>query len=253
MGSAANAGVAACCKAATHTKEARPWKRCSPSGVKIAAALMYSPPGDAKLRLRILRNERAVGGWRAAAGGHRWHSPSADSDGRRSDEADSRIAAGPRKMPIGTISSLTGAIRRCSRWLFQEDRGTAEELEQATHVGIPCPSAVPRLRANRPRACSSARFVRSIKSGAGDLLSQSKFSKRLTMGTGAEYVPEAGDSVQHFRQQARANAPSTRAAVPRRCSPATRLKRGHSKPDGAHVYPVALADLRMMVSFPGKG
>lgn len=69
-------------------------------------------------------------------------------------------------------------------WLFQEDRGTAEELEQATHVSIPCPFCGAAFEGESTQSvfeCPSC----GNKIGAGDLLKPGKFSKRLTMGTGA--------------------------------------------------------------------
>lgn len=65
-------------------------------------------------------------------------------------------------------------------WLFREDRGTAEELEQATHVSIPCPFCGAAFEGESTQSvfeCPSC----GNKIGAGDLLKPGKFSKRLTM------------------------------------------------------------------------
>ena len=136
-------------------------------------------------------------------------------------------------------------------WLFQEDRGTAEELEQATHVSIPCPFCGAAFEGESTQSvfeCPSC----GNKIGAGDLLKPGKFSKRLTMGTGAEYVPEQAIPCSISEQQARANA--------------LQLVRQHPEVFAGHAVeeaiqsqmvlmyiPVALADLRIMVSFSGKG
>ena len=56
------------------------------------------------------------------------------------------------------------------------------------------------------------------KIGIADLLKPGTFSKRLTMGVGAEYVPEQGIPCEISPQQARANAlqlvRSTRMPLP---------------------------------------
>ena len=108
-------------------------------------------------------------------------------------------------------------------WLFREDRGTAEELEQATHVSIRAPSAVPRLRANRPRACSSA-LRAAIKSARAICSSQ------VSSASALRWEPVRNTFLsRRFRAAFPSSKPermpfNSCGSTPR-CSPATRLKR----------------------------
>ena len=73
--------------------------------------------------------------------------------------------------------------------LLWEDRGTAQEFQEATHVSIPCPfcgASFEGSSTQRVFECPSC----GNKIGMADLLKPGAFSKRLTMGVGAEYVPE---------------------------------------------------------------
>lgn len=110
--------------------------------------------------------------------------------------------------------------------LLWEDRGTAQEFQEATHVSIPCPFC-------------GASF-------------EGESTQRLTMGVGAEYVPEQGIPCEITPQQARANALELVRRYPDAFA-------GHDVEDAIQndmmlfYFPMALADLRMMASFPGKG
>lgn len=89
--------------------------------------------------------------------------------------------------------------------LLWEDRGTAQEFQEATHVSIPCPfcgASFEGESTQRVFECPSC----GNKIGIADLLKPGTFSKRLTMGVGAEYVPEQGIPCEISPQQARANA-----------------------------------------------
>lgn len=90
------------------------------------------------------------------------------------------------------------------------------------------------------------------KIGVADLLKPGTFSKRLTMGVGAEYVPEQGIPCEISPQQARANAMQLVRQYPDAFA-------GHDVEDAIQndmmlfYFHMALADLRMMASFLGKG
>ena len=135
--------------------------------------------------------------------------------------------------------------------LLWEDRGTAQEFQEATHVSIPCPfcgASFEGESTQRVFECPSC----GNKIGIADLLKPGTFSKRLTMGVGAEYVPEQGIPCEISPQQARANA----LQLVRQYAEAFA---GHDVEDAIQndmmlfYFPMALADLRMMASFPGKG
>ncbi|MFR7749997.1 MAG: hypothetical protein ACLU1W_04285 [Collinsella sp.] len=135
--------------------------------------------------------------------------------------------------------------------LLREDRGTAQEFQEATHVSIPCPfcgASFEGSSTQRVFECPSC----GNKIGIADLLKPGTFSKRLTMGVGAEYVPEQGIPCEISPQQARANALQLVAQYPDAFA-------GHDVEDAIQndmmlfYFPMALADLRMMASFPGKG
>lgn len=135
--------------------------------------------------------------------------------------------------------------------LLWEDRGTAQEFQEATHVSIPCPfcgASFEGESTQRVFECPSC----GNKIGIADLLKPGTFSKRLTMGVGAEYVPEQGIPCEISPQQARANALQLVRQYPDAFA-------GHDVEDAIQndmmlfYFPMALADLRMMASFPGKG
>ena len=135
--------------------------------------------------------------------------------------------------------------------LLWEDRATASEYQEAEHVTIPCPfcgAAFEGSSTQRVFECPSC----CNKIGVADLLKPGAFSKRLTMGVGAEYVPEQGISCTVTEQQARANALHLVRQYPDAFA-------GHNVEDAIQndmmlfYFPMALADLRMMASFPGKG
>ena len=135
--------------------------------------------------------------------------------------------------------------------LLWEDRGTAQEFQEATHVSIPCPfcgASFEGSSTQRVFECPSC----GNKIGVADLLKPGTFSKRLTMGVGAEYVPEQGVPCEISPQQARANALQLVRQYPDAFA-------GHDVEDAIQndmmlfYFPMALADLRMMASFPGKG
>ena len=135
--------------------------------------------------------------------------------------------------------------------LLWEDRGTAQEFQEATHVSIPCPfcgASFEGESTQRVFECPSC----GNKIGVADLLKPGTFSKRLTMGVGAEYVPEQGIPCEISPQQARANALQLVRQHPDAFA-------GHDVEDAIQndmmlfYFPMALADLRMMASFPGKG
>ena len=135
--------------------------------------------------------------------------------------------------------------------LLWEDRGTAQEFQEATHVSIPCPfcgASFEGESTQRVFECPSC----GNKIGVADLLKPGTFSKRLTMGVGAEYVPEQGIPCEITPQQARANALELVRRYPDAFA-------GHDVEDAIQndmmlfYFPMALADLRMMASFPGKG
>lgn len=135
--------------------------------------------------------------------------------------------------------------------LLWEDRGTAQEFQEATHVSIPCPfcgASFEGESTQRVFECPSC----GNKIGMADLLKPGTFSKRLTMGVGAEYVPEQGVPCEISPQQARANALQLVRQYPDAFA-------GHDVEDAIQndmmlfYFPMALADLRMMASFPGKG
>lgn len=135
--------------------------------------------------------------------------------------------------------------------LLWEDRGTAQEFQEATHVSIPCPfcgASFEGSSTQRVFECPSC----GNKIGVADLLKPGTFSKRLTMGVGAEYVPEQGIPCEISPQQARANALQLVRQYPDAFA-------GHDVEDAIQndmmlfYFPMALADLRMMASFPGKG
>lgn len=135
--------------------------------------------------------------------------------------------------------------------LLWEDRATASEYQEAEHVTIPCPfcgAAFEGSSTQRVFECPSC----GNKIGVADLLKPGAFSKRLTMGVGAEYVPEQGISCAITEQQARANALHLVHQYPDAFA-------GHNVEDAIQndmmlfYFPMALADLRMMASFPGKG
>ena len=135
--------------------------------------------------------------------------------------------------------------------LLWEDRATASEYQEAEHVTIPCPfcgAAFEGSSTQRVFECPSC----GNKIGVADLLKPGAFSKRLTMGVGAEYVPEQGIPCTITEQQARANALHLVRQYPDAFA-------GHNVEDAIQndmmlfYFPMALADLRMMASFPGKG
>ena len=135
--------------------------------------------------------------------------------------------------------------------LLWEDRATASEYQEAEHVTIPCPfcgAAFEGSSTQRVFECPSC----GNKIGVADLLKPGTFSKRLTMGVGAEYVPEQGIPCTITEQQARANALHLVHQYPDAFA-------GHNVEDAIQndmmlfYFPMALADLRMMASFPGKG
>lgn len=135
--------------------------------------------------------------------------------------------------------------------LLWEDCGTAQEFQEATHVSIPCPfcgASFEGESTQRVFECPSC----GNKIGVADLLKPGTFSKRLTMGVGAEYVPEQGIPCEISPQQARANALQLVRQYPDAFA-------GHDVEDAIQndmmlfYFPMALADLRMMASFPGKG
>ena len=135
--------------------------------------------------------------------------------------------------------------------LLWEDRGTAQEFQEATHVSIPCPfcgASFEGESTQRVFECPSC----GNKIGVADLLKPGTFSKRLTMGVGAEYVPEQGVPCEISPQQARANALQLVRQYPE-------IFAGHDVEDVIQndmmlfYFPMALADLHMMASFPGKG
>ncbi len=135
--------------------------------------------------------------------------------------------------------------------LLWEDRATASEYQEAEHVTIPCPfcgAAFEGSSTQRVFECPSC----GNKIGVADLLKPGTFSKRLTMGVGAEYVPEQGVPCTITEQQARANALHLVHQYPDAFA-------GHNVEDAIQndmmlfYFPMALADLRMMASFPGKG
>ena len=135
--------------------------------------------------------------------------------------------------------------------LLWEDRGTAQEFQEATHVSIPCPfcgASFEGSSTQRVFECPSC----GNKIGVADLLKPGTFSKRLTLGVGAEHVPEQGIPCEISPQQARANALQLVRQYPDAFA-------GHDVEDAIQndmmlfYFPMALADLRMMASFPGKG
>ena len=135
--------------------------------------------------------------------------------------------------------------------LLWEDRGTAQEFQEAAHVSIPCPfcgASFEGSSTQRVFECPSC----GNKIGVADLLKPGTFSKCLTMGVGAEYVPEQGIPCEITPQQARANALQLVRQYPDAFA-------GHDVEDAIQndmmlfYFPMALADLRMMASFPGKG
>ena len=90
-------------------------------------------------------------------------------------------------------------------------------VQEATHVSIPCPfcgASFEGESTQRVFECPSC----GNKIGIADLLKPGTFSKRLTMGVGAEYVPDQGIPCEISPQQARANAcswcASTRMPLP---------------------------------------
>lgn len=124
-------------------------------------------------------------------------------------------------------------------------------LLKLTHVSIPCPfcgASFEGESTQRVFECPSC----GNKIGIADLLKPGTFSKRLTMGVGAEYVPEQGIPCEISPQQARANALQLVRQYPDAFA-------GHDVEDAIQndmmlfYFPMALADLRMMASFPGKG
>lgn len=135
--------------------------------------------------------------------------------------------------------------------LLWEDRGTAQEFQEATRVSIPCPfcgASFEGSSTQRVFECPSCGNM----IGVADLLKPGTFSKRLTMGVGAEYVPKQGVPCEISPQQARANALQLVRQYPEALA-------GHDVEDAIQndmmlfYFPMALADLRMMASFPGKG
>ena len=75
--------------------------------------------------------------------------------------------------------------------LLWEDRATASEFQEAERVSIPCPfcgASFEGTSMQRVFECPSC----GNKIGVADLLKPGAFSKRLTMGFGAHYVPEQG-------------------------------------------------------------
>lgn len=118
-------------------------------------------------------------------------------------------------------------------------------------MSIPCPfcgASFEGESTQRVFECPSC----GNKIGIADLLKPGTFSKRLTMGVGAEYVPDQGIPCEISPQQARANALQLVRQYPDAFA-------GHDVEDAIQndmmlfYFPMALADLRMMASFPGKG
>ena len=138
-----------------------------------------------------------------------------------------------------------------TEWILNEDPATAGEFERATTVSIPCPFCGAAFEGESTQSvfeCPSC----GNKIGVADLLKPGTFSKRLTMGVGAEYVPDQGIPCTITEQQARANALHLVHQYPDAFA-------GHNVEDAIQndmmlfYFPMALADLRMMASFPGKG
>ena len=89
--------------------------------------------------------------------------------------------------------------------LLWEDPATADEFQNAEHVSVSCPfcgAAFEGKSTQRVFECPSC----GNKIGVADLLKPGTFSKRLSMGTGAEYIPEQALPCRISAQQACANA-----------------------------------------------
>lgn len=134
--------------------------------------------------------------------------------------------------------------------LLWEDPATADEFQNAEHVSVPCPFCGAAFEGKSTQSvfeCPSC----GNKIGVADLLKPGTFSKRLSMGTGAEYIPEQALPFRISAQQARANALALVHQHPEAFA-------GHDmdKAIGEQMaltyVPMELADLRMMASFPGK-
>ena len=89
---------------------------------------------------------------------------------------------------------------------MSEDPATADEFQNARrHVSVPCPFCGAAFEGKSTQSvfeCPSC----GNKIGVADLLKPGTFSKRLSMGTGAEYIPEQALPCRISAQQARANA-----------------------------------------------
>ena len=134
--------------------------------------------------------------------------------------------------------------------LLWEDPATANEFQNAEHVSVPCPFCGAAFEGKSTQSvfeCPSC----GNKIGVADLLKPGTFSKRLSMGTGAEYIPEQALPCRISAQQARANALALVHQHPNAFA-AHDVDKAIEEQMALTYVPVELADLRMMASFPGK-
>lgn len=133
--------------------------------------------------------------------------------------------------------------------LLWEDPATADEFQNAEHVSVPCPFCGAAFEGKSTQSvfdCPSC----GNKIGVADLLKPGTFSKRLSMGTGAEHIPEQALPCRISAQQARANA---LALVHQHLNAFAghEVDKAIEEQMALTYVPVELADLRMMASFPG--
>lgn len=133
--------------------------------------------------------------------------------------------------------------------ILNDDPATARELSKSKHISIPCPYCGASFEGESTQSVFECPACGN-KVAMSDCCEPGTFSKRLSIGSGAEYIPEQALPCHITEQQARANA---RQFVQQHADAFAKHDMNDCIDNQMTLayLPIAAVDLHVMTAFPG--